>query len=88
MSWTDGKDLNIGDYVEHKNFRLLYLGRIGEDPEPGWIRHIEKLEEERLRLRSVLRDIGFPGKNIVYCRDGHEEAVLKARHGLEETDKE
>jgi hypothetical protein len=27
--------------------------------------------------------IGQPGKQIVYCRDGHEETVLLARAALE-----
>ncbi len=30
-------------------------------------------------LEAGLLRIGQPGKQIVYCRDGHEEAVLLAR---------
>jgi len=30
-------------------------------------------------LTAALMRIGQPGKQIVYCRDGHEEAVLLAR---------
>jgi hypothetical protein len=30
-------------------------------------------------LKAALLRIGQPGKKIVYCRDGHEEAVLLAR---------
>ena len=37
--------------------------------------HIEALE-------AALRRIGQPGREIVYCRDGHEEAVLIARAAL------
>lgn len=34
-------------------------------------------------LESLLLRIGQPGKEIVYCRDGHEEAVLLIRAALE-----
>lgn len=34
-------------------------------------------------LEAVLIRIGQAGKQIVYCRDGHEEVVLLARAALE-----
>lgn len=30
-------------------------------------------------LEAALLRIGQPGKKVIYCRDGHEEAVLLAR---------
>jgi len=30
-------------------------------------------------LKAALLRIGQPGKKVIYCRDGHEEAVLLAR---------
>ena len=36
-----------------------------------------------LRLEAALLRIGQPRKQIVYCRDGHEEAVLLARAAIE-----
>lgn len=50
-----------------------------------WCEQAYKLRNERDRLREALRQIGLPGKQIVYCRDGHEEAVLHARAALKET---
>jgi hypothetical protein len=37
-------------------------------------------------LEAALLRIGQPGKQIVYCRDGHEETVLLARAALEKKD--
>jgi hypothetical protein len=34
-------------------------------------------------LEAAMLRIGQPGKQIVYCRDGHEETVLLARAALE-----
>lgn len=48
---------------------------------------ITRLRAENERLRDVLMRIGLPGKQIVYCRDGHEEVVLLARAALKEADK-
>ena len=45
---------------------------------------IAELSAENERLRDVLMRIGLPGKQIVYCRDGHEEVVLLARAALKE----
>lgn len=50
---------------------LEYLGQIGQ------------LSDENTRLRAALHRIGLPRAKIVYCRDGHEEAVLIARAALE-----
>ena len=43
----------------------------------------ETLAAENERLREALRRIGMPDKNISYCWDGHEIAVLIARKALE-----
>ncbi len=56
MSWTHADEVNVGDYVERMGLRLLVLGRIGEDPEPDWIRHIENLKAENARLREELEE--------------------------------
>ncbi len=40
------------------------------------------VKRERELLEATLREIGLPNATIVYCRDGHEIAVLKARHAL------
>lgn len=45
---------------------------------------IANLRAENERMRDVLMRIGLPGKQIVYCRDGHEEVVLMARAALKE----
>lgn len=47
-----------------------------------WIDQVGWLNGEYDRLCATLRRIGLPGKEIVYCRDGHEEAVLHARAAL------
>lgn len=39
----------------------------------------DKLRARIAELEAALMRIGQPGKQIVYCRDGHEEAVLLAR---------
>ncbi|UOF79304.1 hypothetical protein [Caudoviricetes sp.] len=47
----------------------------------------EEIKTLRVRiaaLEAALLRIGPPGKKIVYCRDGHEEAVLLARAALGE----
>ena len=49
---------------------------------------ITRLRAENERLRDVLMRIGLPGKQIVYCRDGHEEVVLLARAALKENSDE
>jgi hypothetical protein len=36
------------------------------------------------KLKAAMLRIGQPGKQIVYCRDGHEETVLLARAALGE----
>jgi hypothetical protein len=36
---------------------------------------LDRIEE----LEAALLRIGQPGKKVIYCRDGHEEAVLLAR---------
>jgi hypothetical protein len=46
------------------------------------VQGMERMQAERDRLREALYRIGLPGKQIVYCRDGHEEAVLHARAAL------
>ena len=43
---------------------------------------IERLRAENAKLREALHRIGLPLAQIVYCRDGHEEAVLLARAAL------
>lgn len=40
------------------------------------------INEEIEWLRAVLRCIAQPGKQITYCQDGHEAAVLIARDAL------
>lgn len=45
-------------------------------------REITRLRAENDRLRETLMRIGLPGKQIVYCRDGHEEVVLLSRAAL------
>jgi hypothetical protein len=47
-----------------------------------WIADVGWLNAEYDRLTSALRGIGLPGSQIVYCRDGHEMAVLHARYAL------
>jgi hypothetical protein len=40
---------------------------------------LEAKDDRIAELEAGLLRIGQPGKQIVYCRDGHEEAVLLAR---------
>ncbi len=40
---------------------------------------IEKTDARIAELEAALLRIGQPGKKVIYCRDGHEEAVLLAR---------
>jgi len=50
---------------------------------------LDAVKEDTARiaeLEAVQLRIGQPGKKIVYCRDGHEEAVLLARAALGEKD--
>ncbi len=45
---------------------------------------IASLRAENERMRDCLLGIGLPGNRIIYCRDGHEQAVLLARAALKE----
>ena len=40
---------------------------------------IETQAKHITELESTLLRIGQPGKEIIFCRDGHEESVLLAR---------
>ena len=49
-----------------------------------WIDDVGWLNAEYARHTDALRRIAMPGKEIGYCRDGHEIAVLIARDALKE----
>lgn len=49
-----------------------------------WIDDVGWLNAEYDRHTDALRRIGMPGKDIGYCRDGHEIAVLIARDALKD----
>lgn len=51
-----------------------------------WIEQVGWLNARYDIHTDALRRIGMPGKEIGYCRDGHEIAVLIARDALKETD--
>lgn len=67
------------DIVERLRFRAdenyEMLGNIHEP--------LLEAADEIEKLRAALHRIGLPRAKIVYCRDGHEEAVLIARAALE-----
>lgn len=44
---------------------------------------IDKRNARIAALEAALIRIGHPGKQVVYCRDGHEESALLARAALE-----
>ena len=44
---------------------------------------VDALKVRIAELKAAMLRIGQPGKQIVYCRDGHEETVLLARAALE-----
>jgi hypothetical protein len=44
---------------------------------------VDALKARIAELKEAMLRIGQPGKQIVYCRDGHEETVLLARAALE-----
>ena len=44
---------------------------------------VDALKARIAELEAAMLRIGQPGKQIVYCRDGHEETVLLARAALE-----
>jgi uncharacterized small protein (DUF1192 family) len=44
---------------------------------------VDALKARIAELKATMLRIGQPGKQIVYCRDGHEETVLLARAALE-----
>jgi hypothetical protein len=52
-----------------------------------WIEQVGFLNAHCDGLEATLRRIGMPGKDIGYCRDGHEIAVLIARDALGEDPK-
>ena len=84
----EGVPLDIIDYIdelksqnENKAFELT-----GAQTEVWRLEAIEKQQQKHIeQLREALHHIGLPKSKIVYCRDGHEEAVLTARKVLEET---
>jgi len=47
-----------------------------------WIEKTLHLSGTNMEQSYALRRIGMPGKDIGYCRDGHEMAVLIAREAL------
>ena len=49
-----------------------------------WIDDVGWLNAEYARHTDALRRIAMPGKDIGYCRDGHEIAVLIARDALKD----
>ncbi len=51
-----------------------------------WIENSNRLAAVRIVSMAALRMIGMPGKDIGYCRDGHEMAVLIARDALRESE--
>ena len=47
---------------------------------PGELADALEAQTRRIaELEAALLRIGQPGKKVIYCRDGHEEAVLLAR---------
>lgn len=50
-----------------------------------WIDQVGWLNAQYAKHVEALRRIGMPGKDIGYCRDGHEIAVLIARDALTTT---
>jgi hypothetical protein len=50
-----------------------------------WIEKTLHLSATNMEQSYALRRIGMPGKDIGYCRDGHEMAVLIARDALKES---
>jgi hypothetical protein len=50
-----------------------------------WIEKAMHLTGANMEQSYALRRIGMPGKDIGYCRDGHEMAVLIARDALKES---
>jgi hypothetical protein len=50
-----------------------------------WIEKAQHLIATNMEQAAALRRIGMPGKDIGYCRDGHEIAVLIARDALKES---
>ena len=50
-----------------------------------WIEKTLHLNGVNMEQSYALRRIGMPGKDIGYCRDGHEIAVLIARDALKES---
>jgi len=50
-----------------------------------WIEKAQHLIATNMEQAAALRRIGMPGKDIGYCRDGHEMAVLIARDALKES---
>jgi len=47
-----------------------------------WIENVRRFSGDNSKYIEALRRIGMPGKNIAYCRDGHEIAVLTALDAL------
>lgn len=59
--------------TEHSKAQLAIL---------PWIEQVGHLNAAHDIHTAALRRIGMPGKEIGYCRDGHEMAVLIAREAL------
>lgn len=64
--------------AEHSKAQLAIL---------PWIEQVGHLNAAYDIHTDALRRIGMPGKDIGYCRDGHEIAVLIARDALTESKK-
>lgn len=80
FDWMKERDALCGrqdnaDALEEKDRRIAELRKEAD------MMHSEyKTARARIaELTAALMRIGQPGKQIVYCRDGHEEAVLLAR---------
>jgi len=68
------------DEIARLRSRITHL----EEMFNGWRDEAIKATARIAKTEALLRRIGHPGKQIVYCRDGHEEAVLLIRDALGE----
>jgi hypothetical protein len=75
LSQTGGIHYEAADALEAQARRIADLRKEADMMHSEYKTAVARIAE----LTAALMRIGQPGKQIVYCRDGHEEAVLLAR---------